>query len=244
MKKLGVQLWSVHKDFDNNPLETLKKLSGLGYTAIEFAGYAGLSPEQMKDYLAQTGITVMGSHVRVERLKGNLKEEIAMNRALGNKNIIIPGWNMDTIESIKVISGFINGICPVLKEEGFDLLYHNHTVEFAGDKGNRPIDILMELCPDLKLELDTGWANYGGTDPFEFMRQNKDRINLLHLKNYFFVNGERMMYNISKGVIDFAALVREARELGITEHIIEDDTIPPIDKYESLSEGGNFYHTI
>lgn len=244
MKELAVQLWSVHEEFDENIRHTLKKIANMGYTAVEFAGYANATPEEMKRYLDEAGLTVMGSHVKLERLKDNFEEEVAMNRAVGNKNIVIPWGNMANIDTITALSKFINVVQPRLEAEGFNLLYHNHRVEFAPFGNTRPIDILMEKCPNLKLELDTGWAYAGGSCPFEFMKQHSDRIELLHLKNFFDGNDDYIMNDISDGKIDVKALVQLARELGITDHIIEDETRPPINKYESMTRSRNFYFTI
>ncbi len=246
MKKLGVQLWSVHEEFDANIPKTLKKIASMGYNAIEFAGYAGATPEEMKRYLDESGLTVMGSHVKLERLKDSFEEEIAMNTAVCNKNIVIPWGNMESVETISVLADFINYIQPKLEEKGFNLLYHNHRVEFEplGDTGKRPIDFLLEKCPDLKFELDTGWAYAGGSCPIEFMKQHSDRIKLLHLKNFYEGEEDYVMCNISEGKINVNEIITIARILGITEHIIEDETQPPVDKYESMTKSREYYFTI
>ncbi len=246
MKKLGIQLWSVHEEFDTNIPETLKKIASMGYNAIEFAGYAGATPEEMKQYLDDAGLTVMGSHVKLECLKENFEDEIAMNMAVSNKNIVIPWGNMESVETISILADFINHIQPKLEEKGFNLLYHNHRVEFAplGDTGKRPIDFLLEKCPNLKFELDTGWAYAGGSCPIEFMKQHSNRIKLLHLKNFFDGEEDYIMNNISEGKLNVKEIVSVACSLGIDDHIIEDETRPPIDKYESMTKSREYYFTI
>ena len=71
-----------------------------------------------------------------------------------------------------------------LKEEGIDLYYHNHHVEFVKYGGEYLLDIIRANAPHLGFELDTHWIHRGGEDPVKFINQYAGRIRLLHLKDY------------------------------------------------------------
>ena len=48
MSKINLQLYSVAEIIKNDVLGTLTKLSEMGFTGVEFAGYQGLSAEELK----------------------------------------------------------------------------------------------------------------------------------------------------------------------------------------------------
>lgn len=71
-----------------------------------------------------------------------------------------------------------------LKEEGIDLYYHNHHVEFVRYNGEYLLDIIRDHAPHVGFELDTHWIHRGGEDPVSFIKKYAGRIRLLHLKDY------------------------------------------------------------
>ncbi|MDO4739415.1 MAG: TIM barrel protein [Eubacteriales bacterium] len=77
-----------------------------------------------------------------------------------------------------------------LKEDGFDLYYHNHHIEFLKLEGKYLLDILRENAPHLGFELDTHWIHRGGENPVEIIRKYAGSVRLLHLKDYKIANVE------------------------------------------------------
>lgn len=75
-----------------------------------------------------------------------------------------------------------------LKEDGIDLYYHNHHIEFLKLDGKYLLDILRENAPHLGFELDTHWIHRGGENPVEFIRKYAGSVRLLHLKDYKIAN--------------------------------------------------------
>ena len=71
-----------------------------------------------------------------------------------------------------------------LKEEGIDLYYHNHHVEFVKYGGEYLLDIIRANAPHLGFELDTHWIHRGGEDPVRFIEKYAGSVRLLHLKDY------------------------------------------------------------
>lgn len=71
-----------------------------------------------------------------------------------------------------------------LKEEGIDLYYHNHHVEFTRYDGKYLLDIIKDTAPHMGFELDIHWIHRGGQNPVDFIKQYAGRIRLLHLKDY------------------------------------------------------------
>ena len=77
-----------------------------------------------------------------------------------------------------------------LKEDGIDLYYHNHHIEFLKLDGKYLLDIIRENAPHLGFELDTHWIHRGGENPVEFIKKYAGAVRLLHLKDYKIANVE------------------------------------------------------
>ena len=77
-------------------------------------------------------------------------------------------------------------IDKLLKDEGIQLLYHNHDFEFQKLDGEIILDKLYtELGAELiNPELDTCWVHYAGADPVEYINKYADRSKIVHLKDF------------------------------------------------------------
>ena len=85
-----------------------------------------------------------------------------------------------------------------LKEDGIDLYYHNHHIEFMKlENGKYLLDVLRENAPTMGFELDTHWIHRGGENPVEFIKKYAGSVRLLHLKDYKIANVE--MPDMSQG---------------------------------------------
>ena len=88
--------------------------------------------------------------------------------------------------------------CHKLKEDGIDLYYHNHHIEFMKlENGKYLLDVLRENAPSMGFELDTHWIHRGGENPVEFIKKYAASVRLLHLKDYKIANVE--MPDMTKG---------------------------------------------
>ena len=88
--------------------------------------------------------------------------------------------------------------CLKLKEDGIDLYYHNHHIEFMKlENGKYLLDVLRENAPTMGFELDTHWIHRGGENPVEFIKKYAGSVRLLHLKDYKIANVE--MPDMSQG---------------------------------------------
>ena len=88
--------------------------------------------------------------------------------------------------------------CLKLKEDGIDLYYHNHHIEFMKlENGKYLLDVLRENAPSMGFELDTHWIHRGGENPVEFIKKYAGSVRLLHLKDYKIANVE--MPDMTKG---------------------------------------------
>lgn len=74
-----------------------------------------------------------------------------------------------------------------LREHGVRLYYHNHDFEFDRVDGVLTgMDLLcVGLDPDaIELCVDAGWVWWAGVDPAESLRSQRERIGLVHLRDF------------------------------------------------------------
>jgi sugar phosphate isomerase/epimerase len=201
---------------ENDYTGTLKNLAQMGYTGVEFAGYGGLSAQEMKDVLLSNNLKATGSHIGIKRLCENLEEEIAYHKILGTEYLICPYYEIKNKEDVLTLVKILKPVISKITDEGFKFAYHNHAHEFVLDNGSFLLDILFENLPEAAMELDIYWVAYAGVDPFAYMEKNKGRLRLLHIKQ---IDKDKHCVDLDKGVLDFKEIISKAKALG-TEHFI------------------------
>jgi len=96
--------------------------------------------------------------------------------------------------------------CLKLKEDGIDLYYHNHHIEFMKlENGKYLLDVLRENAPHMGFELDTHWIHRGGENPVEFIKKYAGSVRLLHLKDYKIANVEMPDMRGADGMAKFVS---------------------------------------
>ncbi|SDT90155.1 Sugar phosphate isomerase/epimerase [Verrucomicrobium sp. GAS474] len=214
---LGLQLWSLRRECETDAEGTLRQVRALGFDGIETAGTYGWPLEKWRALLAETGLQVIGAHLG--DLFENLSEQMAFQGALGNRRYVVPWLDEKerSPEGYRKLAERLNRAGATLRSHGAELYYHNHDFEFAdlgtGD-GLTGYDILLkETDPAaVRFEVDTFWVARVGKDPLAFLRQNADRIGLVHAKQIRLA--EKVEVRADLGDIDFVPIVALAREKG------------------------------
>lgn len=129
-----------------------------------------------------------------------------------------------------------------LQKEGIIFCYHNHETECYEENGDTALDLVMRECPDLKLELDVGWAQFAGADPVSLMEKYKDRLALLHIKDITAdacpEKRDDCFTAVGEGSIPLNEIIREAVQIGLSDNeIIIDQDDSKTDIIEDLKIG-------
>ena len=204
--------------------EALATVAKMGYTHVEFAGFCGFSADQIVEWVNKYGLRISGTHTSYKELREDVIDEtVAYHKAIGNKNLIIPGADTTTAEKINELIALINAAKPKLDAAGITLGFHNHSVEFLPNTdGQIPFDELRTRT-DIDFEIDTYWVFNAGCDPIEVMDRLKDRIKVIHLKDGF-------MGGIGKPLGQGEAPVKAVRDYAY-EHgfgiVVESETLTP-----------------
>jgi len=130
------------------------------------------------------------------------------------------------------------------KKEGIDFMYHNHDVELkVCYKGVPQLQLIAANTENLTFELDTGWADFAGADPVKLIHQLKNRISVIHLKDYQkeMVNYPRFdnvivpqFTAVGTGELDLKGVLQAAIEENIEWAIVEQDFYTKLDQQASL----------
>lgn len=222
--KIGLQLYSIRDCIQSGEdlAHALKKVKAMGYDGVEFAGYAGMTPEEVRRALDDAGIEAVSSHTGIDGLEASMEEVVAYAVATGAKFLVCAGSRTETKEDLLRLERVMKKVRSLAEPHGIIVGYHNHSHEFVPIDGTLPIDYIADnVC---KLEPDTFWVYHAGTDPAAFLRERADQIALVHLKDG---NDDGKPCAIGEGVTDIAGILQAARDAGVEWAIVEnDDPVP------------------
>lgn len=239
ISNVAAQLYSF-RDFITTKAgvgETLRRLREMGYCQVQLSGsIAPMSEEELKQLLAESGLTAVTSHDRAEDII-NTPEKVAERLAkLGCFHTAypfphwLPSGEAETVE----LARQINRAALAMKPFGVTLAYHNHSQEFRRFHGRTMLEIIYENAPDVDGEPDTFWIQRGGGDPVRWIEQLSGRLQVLHLKDYAIVPpNEIVMASIGDGNLDWKAILNAAKKSGTKCFVVEHDGNCP-DPFESF----------
>ncbi len=225
---IGLQLYTVRdlaaKDFTG----TLREVAKMGYDGVEFAGYGGLSADELRKRIDDLGLLCAGTHEGFERLEKNLNEVIEYNKTIGNRFLVCPSmpeeWRNKGADGFKAFGEKMNAIGERAAQSDMQLCYHNHSFEFKEENGQLLIESLL-LASDPKLvqsEVDVYWVKYADQDPAAWIRRHSGRCPLIHMKDM--AKEDRSFAPVGTGILDSKGVIKAARANNAAWYIVEQDS--------------------
>ncbi len=213
---IGVQMSTIApaKMPSFEPFEVMGKLVDLGYHCAEVS-QVPMTKENVAGFrraIDELGFNVSSLTASISPMVPGMPGEYLCNpddykkylddaRTLNCDMFRIGMMPMNAIGNVQKCIDFAKQAeeyCLKLKEDGIDLYYHNHHIEFMKlENGKYLLDVLRENAPHMGFELDTHWIHRGGENPVEFIKKYAGSVRLLHLKDYRIANVE--MPDMSKG---------------------------------------------
>ena len=214
---------------------TIEKIAKMGYDGVEFFDYAGTPSLELKRILDGCGIKGLNVHVPLDRWQQNLDAEIAYALEAGIPMLTIP-WLPPDKRIAEMYTLIVNNV-PFWVEKcakyGLQAGYHNHDFEYADFDGKNVLDTILQADDKLLLELDTFWAMYAGADPESEMEKYKDRMPLIHVKDYLDMRCDPPVFcAIGHGKMDESPILEKAKALNLAWVVVEQDN-STIDVLES-----------
>ncbi|MDU4934860.1 MAG: sugar phosphate isomerase/epimerase [Peptostreptococcaceae bacterium] len=269
---IGVQMMMLRNKIEELGIkETFKKVKEIGFSTVELS-QVPMTPENveairesldeldMRVCATSGALKAMAPGMKMENLRDDFDKIVADTKALGCKYIRIGMISFDCLGSKEKIVEYtkeLNEMGKRLKEQGLELYYHNHHVEFAKYDGKYIMDIMAEESdPEyLGFELDVHWLQRGGVNPLEWIKKLEGRTKIIHIKDYRIsqtldLSGgmEGIMRSmadmvqfaeIGEGNLDMKAIIDLAGETGVEHIFIEQDDTYGRDPFESLEISAN-----
>ncbi len=231
-KNIGLQLYSLRDSIKNNVPATLEKVSKMGYTFVEPAGYRDgkfydMEPADFKALCDKNNLLVLSSHMG-SQLPDSAGWNDAMawwdkcieaHSAVGVKYMVQPSIGGAAYQDINVLKRYcvyFNAIGEKCKAKGIKFGYHNHDKEFSTLLEGQPVLDIMLTNTDPSLvcfELDLYWAVVGGANPVDYFNKYPGRFELWHIKDKEEVG--------ASGMMDFKAIWAAAAVSGMQYGIVE-----------------------
>ena len=168
MTKIGVQVSTIKNAFvELGTYETLRKVSDIGYHAVEMSQVA-MTPEnvaEMKRARDELGMEFAALSAQMTKPLGAPADSLSEDfdkivgdcKILGASMLRIGMLPFDAMASLDLVVDFARSAEEAagrLRDHGIDLYYHNHHIEFARFDGRYMLDIITDTAPSLGLELD------------------------------------------------------------------------------------------
>lgn len=230
LRRVGLQLYTVRRELEADFEGTLRRVAALGFREVEFAGYFGRAPREVRETLNRLGLSAPSAHVPLSDLRGDLGRTIEAARALGHRYLVcawLPEEERRTLEDYRRLAQLFNRAGRRLRRAGLQFAYHNHDFEFTPLGGRVPYDLLLAETDAraVRLELDLYWIARAGRDPLPYFSQHPGRFPLLHLKDMD-ATPRRFFTELGRGVIDFPRILPAARRAGARHFFVEQDETP------------------
>lgn len=224
---VAVQMYTLREESEKDFAGTLKKVAELGYDGVEFAGYGGLSPKEVKALLDELGLQAVSSHVPLEEIEENLVQVIEDQKVLGSKYVVCPFLMLDRRdeEDYKALISVLDHAGEQCRHAGLTLLYHNHDFELNRlSDGRMALETIFDdTNPDnVMTELDVYWLTKAGENPVEWLNRYKNRSPLVHLKDMT-CDSERFFAELGTGGVDIEEVLSTGEESGVKWWVVEQD---------------------
>lgn len=237
---IAAQLYTV-REFLKTPADiatSLKKISDIGYKAVQVSGMGPIEPAELKKIADDNGLAIVSTHIPYERMRDDFDAVVAEHKLW---NCEYPGIGGLPV-SYRNAEGFVrfakeaSEVARRFKEHGLTFVYHNHSFELEKFGDRTGLQILYEESdPEaFTAEIDTYWIQHGGGDPAWWIRSLKGRAHVVHFKDMTMKGTTQLFAEVGEGNLNWPAILDACKEAGVRWHIVEQDVCQR-DPFESLA---------
>jgi sugar phosphate isomerase/epimerase len=242
LDRIGLQLYTVRDLMDTSVPATLEMVARVGYKEVEFAGYFGARPSQLRRWLDDLGLAAPAAHVPL--LDGNLNEIFDAAAELGHRYLVqasLPLTQRWSAGSFQRVALSLNQSGEAARKRDLFVAYHNHDFEFRPIGGIVPYDVILgETDPALVwMEVDFYWMAKAGRDPLRYFAAHPHRFRLCHLKD---IDARGHMTEVGRGRLDFQQILGQRDKAGLRHFFVEHDH--PRNPLASIRDSYNHLRTL
>lgn len=196
--EIGLNLFSVFKELNQDYFGTLEKVAEMGYKNLELLTVNFSTGERytdaftlqvIKQKLKDLGLNAFSAHEGVApgsaMMDADWDRIVEENAALGCQSIVFPMAFISGREDTLQTAEHLNQIGKKCKETGLSFYYHNHAHEFRRVGETSLFELLAENTDPalVKFELDLVWVMRGGYDPLALLEKLGSRCDMIHQKD-------------------------------------------------------------
>jgi sugar phosphate isomerase/epimerase len=234
---IGIQLYSLRKQFTEDVPGTMAQIKSWGITVIEGGENTyGMEESKFIALLKENGLKTASVGASFEELRDNPKKSLQRAKSFG-ASYVMCAWishedNHFNIENTKNAVEVFNKAGKILKDGDVTLVYHPHGYEFKPYLDGTMFDYMAKNAENFDFEMDVYWVKHGGEDPMALFDRYPDKFKLMHLKdmkkgtvgNTTGHGDVEDNVTLGTGMIDMKALVLKGKELGVEYMFIEDES--------------------
>lgn len=189
--KIGAPLYILRDECEKDLFSVLEKLKALGFEGIEFLGFFGKTPGDIRKKLKELDLAAVGNHVDYYEFVKDPDKTIAIHKEIGCRFITVNGLPKEKFSDEAALSRYYEDVSMIgkrCKEQEIILLYHNHDRELTYKTGDKYfLEEILDHVPaeNLSFEPDLGWMAVGGAKPEYFLEKYRERCPIIHLKDYY-----------------------------------------------------------
>lgn len=227
MATIGLQLYTVREEAEQDLLATLGRVGAMGYEAVQFAGFFGIPAERVRKTLDEHGLKRAGSHIPIDRWK-QMEDVFSYHDQIGTELLICPYLPEEmrrNADDYHRLAERFNTIGKRCRQAGFQFAYHHHDFEFQPLDDTNGLEILFhETDPEwVKLELDVYWVHYTGREAVSLMDQYANRLVSLHLKDLKQTDNGTISTEVGAGQLDLPTIIEKGQALGVEWFTVEQE---------------------
>ena len=238
IKTYGLQLYSVRDVLPKDPKGVMTQLAQMGYKQFESyqgdKGFLwGMQPAEAKSFLNGLGVQMVSTHFDFKSGLDNpdkLQSYIDMANGAGLKYMLCPYIGpQKSWDDWKRVADSFNRVGEVVRNGGLKFGYHNHDYSFKPMDGKLPQDFLLSNCDPMNVmfELDMCWIEAAGQSAVDHLKKYGSRYELCHIKDYKKeADGKVVQQDLGKGVVDYKAILKQARKSGMKYFLVEQEEYP------------------
>ena len=183
----------------------------------------------------EAGLKVVSLHKDLGSIQRSLKEAVEEARKFDTSNVVITGMYRFDYRDKALVDDLCKKLDEAgknLKEEGMNLLYHNHNYEFQKVEGRQTAYeyLIANTNPDyVGFEFDSYWPTEAGVNALDVMKALGERMKLYHINDRGTKLDKPVMTPILKsdscelgyGNMNLEALCRQALSVGVEGVVLE-----------------------
>jgi sugar phosphate isomerase/epimerase len=194
-RPVALQLYSVRHACQADLFGVLRKVANFGYNGVEFAGFYGHEPADIRRQLDDLGLKAEGTHTGIDALSDeNFGATVEAHKTLDAQYCIVPGLPAEMRNSASACASTaakLTELTHKLEAHGLRCGYHAHQGDMVALEGGKCAwDLLAAGTPEsFILQYDTANGMSGGADPVQPILNWPARAVSTHLKEWAGAHG-------------------------------------------------------